>query len=113
VAGGGFGFCQSVLKSQYMGEKIQEIKDKLRPIAISNGISYAAVFGSVARGDDKPESDLDLLVRFSQPKSLLDFSALNNELNKILGRQVDLVTERALHPIVKKNIQKELVTIYG
>ena len=96
-----------------MGEKIQEIKDKLRPIAISNGISYAAVFGSVARGDDKPESDLDLLVRFSQPKSLLDFSALNNELNKILGRQVDLVTERALHPIVKKNIQKELVTIYG
>ncbi|MFA5001329.1 MAG: nucleotidyltransferase family protein [Candidatus Paceibacterota bacterium] len=96
-----------------MGEKIQEIKDKIQPIAESNDIAYAAIFGSVARGEDKPESDIDLLVRFSQPKSLLDFSALNNELNKILGRQVDLVTERALHPIIKRNIQKELVTIYG
>ena len=96
-----------------MSEKIQEIKDKIQPIAENNDVAYLAVFGSVARGDDKPESDLDLLVRFSQPKSLLDFSALNDKLNKILGRQVDLVTERALHPIIKKNIQKELMTIYG
>ena len=96
-----------------MSEKIQEIKDKIQPIAESNDISYAAVFGSVARGDDKPESDLDLLVRFSQPKSLLDFSRINDKLNEILGRQVDLVTERALHPTIKQNIQKELVTIYG
>ena len=96
-----------------MSEKIQEIKDKIQPIAKSNDIAYVAVFGSVARGDDKPESDLDLLVRFSQPKSLLDFSALNNKLNEIFGRQVDLVTERALHPIIKQNIQKELITVYG
>ena len=96
-----------------MSEKIQEIKDKIQLIAENNDVAYLAVFGSVARGDDKPESDLDLLVRFSQPKSLLDFSALNDKLNKILGRQVDLVTERALHPIIKKNIQKELMTIYG
>ncbi len=96
-----------------MSEKIQEIKDKLQPIAESNDIAYAAIFGSVARGDDKPESDLDLLVRFSQPKSLFDFIALNDRLNRILDRQVDLVTERALHPIIKQNIQKELVTIYG
>lgn len=96
-----------------MGEKIKEIKDKMQPIAKNNDIAYVAVFGSVARGEDKPESDLDLLVRFSQPKSLLDFVALNDRLNKIFGRQVDLVTERALHPIIKQNIQKELVTIYG
>lgn len=96
-----------------MSEKIQEIKNKIQPIVESNDISYVAIFGSVARGDDKPESDLDLLVRFSKPKSLLDFSAINNKLNEILNRQVDLVTERALHPIIKQNIQKELVTIYG
>ncbi len=96
-----------------MGERIQEIKDKFQPVAESNNITFAAVFGSVARGDDKPESDLDLLVRFSEPKSLLDFTALNAQLDNIFGRRVDLVTERALHPIVKRNIQKELVTIYG
>ncbi len=67
------------------------------------------IFGSVARGEAKPESDLDILVNFTKRLSLLDLIGLEDELSFSLQRKVDLVTERSLHPQVKKYIQKDII----
>ena len=66
---------------------------KIIQICRQYGISRVAVFGSVARQEDTPLSDLDLLVRFSQRTSLLGMVRLERELSTALGRKVDLVTK--------------------
>lgn len=91
---------------------IQQLKEKIEPILRGNDVSYCAVFGSFARGDFSDKSDADLLIRFSQPKGLFEFFHLQDELEKVTGRKIDLVTERALHPLLKENILKDLKVIY-
>ncbi len=84
------------------------------PVLKENGIAFAGVFGSRARGDAKPESDLDLLVRFSRDdKSLLDLVHIENVLSDELGCKVDLVTEDSLSPYIRDGVFKDLQVIYG
>lgn len=73
---------------------------------------YAGVFGSVARGDNTPDSDVDVLVILKQPVSLLRFFALNDELETALGCKVDLVTRDSLNPRVRPLALQELQTVY-
>jgi len=70
------------------------------------------VFGSVARGEDRPDSDVDLLVRFAKGKSLLGLVRLERELTAALGRKVDLLTESALSPFLRDRILRELRVLY-
>ncbi len=85
---------------------------RLTEVCRKNGITWLAVFGSVARGEAAPESDLDLLVRFSDRKSLLSMVRLERELTGILGKKVDLQTEASLSPYIHENIQRDLKVIY-
>ena len=89
-----------------------EITQKVTPILERYGAQYAGVFGSVARGEDTPESDIDVLVDLKQPVSLLKFFALNDELEAALGRKVDLVTKGSLNTHVMPFALKELHTVY-
>jgi predicted nucleotidyltransferase len=59
----------------------------------NHGVIRAYVFGSVARGEERPDSDLDLLVHFSQPTPLFDQLDLANELSALVGRKIDLMTQ--------------------
>ena len=77
-----------------------------------NGISFLGVFGSYAKGKATAESDIDLLVRFSQNISLLDLVRLENALSNVLGKRVDLVTESSISPYLKKQILLETQKIY-
>lgn len=86
-------------------------KEKIIEVCKRNDISYCAVFGSFARGEASAESDVDLLVRFSKPKGF-DWLDAAFEIEDILGRKVDLVTENGLHPQVRKNVLKDLKVIY-
>lgn len=95
-----------------MSNNLQKIKEKITPILKEHGVSYCAVFGSFARGEEKDNSDIDLLVRFTEPVGLFDFVGLEMELSDILGKKVDLVTEKAIHPLLKDNIYKNLQKIY-
>lgn len=70
------------------------------------------VFGSVARGEDTPASDVDLLVEFKITPGLLDFIALENKFVEVLGRKVDLATEQSLHPRIRQNVLKDLKVLY-
>ena len=61
-------------------------------IAARHHASRVRLFGSVARGEDKPDSDIDLLVDFEQESSLFDLMRLSRELEELLGRAVDVVS---------------------
>ena len=86
--------------------------DKLIKICRDNDAATVGVFGSVARGEDTSESDIDILVNFSRRKSLLDIVKLERELSTKIGRKVDLLTEAAISPYLRDRILSELKVIY-
>jgi len=71
-------------------------RDAVLALALANKAFNVRVFGSVARGEDTPDSDIDILVRFRDGASLLDQSSLAIELEELLGVHVDLVSEGGL-----------------
>jgi len=85
---------------------------KLIDICRKNDVTRIGIFGSFVRGEATDQSDIDVLVTFSSPKSLLAFVALERDLSEALGRRVDLLTEAAISPYLRDRIKKELVVIY-
>jgi len=85
---------------------------RLIDICRQNDVSMVGVFGSMARGEARKKSDIDLLVRFSKRKSLLAVVRLERELSEALGRKVDLLTEGALSPYLRDRILKEMRVVY-
>lgn len=71
------------------------------------------IFGSVARGDARTDSDVDLLVTFSKPISLLRMVGLEREISAILGRNVDLLTAKSVSPYLRSRILKESRPVYA
>ena len=90
-----------------MNKSIQKIKKKIIPILKRYGVKRAAIFGSLAKGEVKKNSDLDILVEFKGEKSLLDLVGLKLELEEILERKVDVLTYDSLHPLLKNIILNE------
>lgn len=88
--------------------KIEEIKNYCK----ENGIKYLGIFGSYARGDFKEGSDVDILVRVEENKTLLDIVRMERELSKILGKKVDLLTEDSISKYIRDSVKKEVRTIY-
>lgn len=69
------------------------------------------VFGSVAKGQNTEESDIDLLVEFSEPIGFFKFVELERYLSTILKKDVDLISKKALRPVIKDNILSEVIYI--
>ena len=87
-------------------------QNKIIKFCQNNDIRFIGIFGSFARGDFSEESDIDFLVRFSRPKSLLEFVRMERELSKVLGRKTELLTEASISPYLRANIIKELKVLY-
>ena len=92
-----------------MKKQISKIMPKIKKILKKNGVVKAGIFGSYARGEQKKNSDIDILIEFDG--SLLDLVRLENELKKNLKKKVDLLTYRAIHPLLRKIILKEEIRI--
>ena len=88
-------------------QKIQQKKKEILLVAQQHGIVNIRIFGSVARGDDNLQSDVDLLVDLEQGRTLFDLAGALIKLLDLLGRKVDIVTERGLHWYLKEKIMKE------
>lgn len=87
-------------------------ESKLRKTCKKYDVIFLGIFGSYARDDFTRKSDLDLLVRFSKRKSLLDLVGIEMELTSELGIKVDLLTEKSISPYLRDRIMKELKVIY-
>lgn len=91
---------------------IEIIEKKISHILTEYGVTYAGVFGSVARGEDKPESDIDILIRMGKPLGMFSYMALIRNIETSLGRKVDVVTEKSLNKFVRPYVIPELKTVY-
>ncbi len=88
-------------------EFIQEKRHDILQMAAEHGARNVRIFGSVARGDAGAKSDVDILVKMDQGRSLLDLSALVMDLRDLLGRKVDVVSENGLYWLLRRRILKE------
>ena len=87
-------------------------RKRLEEICRRNDVELLLLFGSAARGEDTEQSDVDLLVRFSKRKSLLDLVRIEREFAEALGRKVDLLTEGSLSPYLRDQILGEAAVLY-
>jgi predicted nucleotidyltransferase len=94
------------------GMNIQELKKK-REISVveRNGGSKVRIFGSLARGEGLTESDVDILIELDPGRSLLDILAIKQDLEDLLHRNVDVLTESAVSPYIKDDILSEAVSL--
>lgn len=94
-----------------MNTAIRDHRDEILRLAREHGARKLRLFGSVARGDDRSDSDLDLLVEMEPGRSLVDHVALKQDLEGLLGRDVDVVTEQSLHPRLRDRVLREAVSL--
>jgi predicted nucleotidyltransferase len=94
-----------------MIQRIQTIKDEIMPILKEAGVLKSAIFGSVARGEDTPDSDIDILVELPLNKTMFDLMDLEEKLKLKLCKEVDLVTYYSVHHLLKDIIFKEQIQI--
>lgn len=93
-------------------DQILEILRTVKPDVESRyQVDELAIFGSYRRGDQRPGSDLDILVTFQSPISLIKIIELENFLTDRLGVRVDLVMRDVLKPYIGKQILKEIVAV--
>jgi uncharacterized protein len=88
-------------------ELVKAKRGDILRIAAEHGAYDVRLFGSVARGEAGEASDIDLLVKLKPGRSLLDHAALLVDLQELLGRRVDVVTEDALYWLLRRRILKE------
>ncbi len=86
---------------------LQTRRKEILQIAARHGAYNVRVFGSVARGEARPDSDIDFLVNLEAGYSLLDLARLLRELQALLNHQVDVVTEAGLRPRLRPQVLKE------
>jgi predicted nucleotidyltransferase len=95
--------------------KLKTLVENKRQSILDTAARYGAynirIFGSVARGDDDENSDVDFLVELEAGRSLLDLGGLLSELQEILGCPVDVITEKGLKKRIREQVLKEVVSL--
>lgn len=94
-----------------ISQLLQSKRTQILHIAARHGAHEVRVFGSVARGDARPDSDVDFLVTMEGGRSLLDLIELSQDLEQLLHRKVDVLTEGGLSPHLEQRIHAEAVPL--
>ena len=92
-------------------ELLRDRRDEILRIAAKYGAYNIRIFGSAARGDARPDSDVDVLVEVEKGRSLMDLGGLLMELQELLGRNVDVVTEKGLKPRIRDRVLREAIPL--
>lgn len=88
-------------------EAVRHRRREILDVARKHGATNVRVFGSVVRGEDSPDSDIDLLVDVSGPTSAWFPAGLILDLEELLRRRIDVVTERGLNPLLRDEVLRE------
>lgn len=94
-----------------LDDLIAKLKNSKTLLHEQYGVETIGIFGSYVRGEQKSNSDVDILVEFKEPIGLLKFVALKHQLRELIGRDVDLVMKTALKPGIGKRILKEVIYV--
>jgi len=94
-----------------LSELLKTRRNEILKIAEKYGARNLRLFGSAARGDADENSDVDLLVEMDQGRSLFDMGGMLMELEALLGRKVDIVTEKGLKKRIRERVMKEAVPL--
>ncbi len=92
-------------------DALKRHRTEILRLAARYGATDVRVFGSVARGDSDESSDVDLLVRMNPGRSVFDIGGLLMDLQDLLGRRVDVVTENGLRPRIRERVLREAVPV--
>jgi len=92
-------------------DELRARRHEILSMAARHGASDIRVFGSVLHGNDRPDSDIDLLAEFEPGRSLLDVIGLEQELGELLGRRVEVLTVGGLSPYLEERILAEAATL--
>jgi uncharacterized protein len=92
---------------------LQNSQEQINKICKDAGITYLALFGSQARGDQNRDSDVDLLVEFKEAPGLISFIRTKQRFESVFNRKVDLITKNGLSKYIRPYIQNDLQVIYG
>lgn len=94
---------------------VQVDKDKLADLCRRYHVRELSIFGSAARGEMRPDSDVDLLVEFipEAKVDLFDYSGLILDLTHLIGRKADLVSKKGLKPLIRESVLKEARLLYA
>lgn len=90
---------------------LQSKREEILLTAARHGARNVRIFGSAARGEADEASDLDFLVEMEPGRSLLDLGGLLMDLRELLGREVDVITERGLKPRIRERVLREAVAL--
>jgi predicted nucleotidyltransferase len=94
-----------------VGDTIREKREAIIHIAGRHGATQVRLIGSIARGEARPDSDVDLLVTWSEGTSLLDPAALMLELEKLLGRKVDIASDGWVKPAIRESVYGDAIAL--
>lgn len=92
-------------------DMIETRREEIIKVAVKHGARNIRLFGSVARGEADEKSDIDFLVDLESGRSLMDLGGLLMDLKEVLGRDVDVVTEKGLNPRIRDRVLKEAVAL--
>ncbi len=94
-----------------LSRTLKDKRPQILQIAADHGARNVRVFGSLARGEARPDSDVDILITLEAGRSLLDVIGLKQDLEDLLGCKVDVVTEAAVSPYLRERVLKEAVVL--
>lgn len=94
-----------------VGDTIREQRETIVRIAARHGATDVRLIGSVARGEARPDSDVDLLVTWREGTSLLNHAALMLELERLLGRKVDIASDGWVKPSIRNSVYRDAIAL--